>query len=117
MSKISISTDKYIQNSYKEVVIDGVDFKVKKPGAGHQLDAMSVFREVGNAQKMMNSAETDEEKLEATEMLSDAINKMEASFVELFDDGTEDREKSKELIHRVGIDKIQNLLNDIFPEG
>lgn len=49
MSKISISADKYVRNSYKEVVIDGVDFKVKKPGAGRQLDAMSVFREVGNA--------------------------------------------------------------------
>ena len=49
MPKISISADKYVLNSYKEVVIDGVDFKVKEPGAGHQLDAMSVFREVGNA--------------------------------------------------------------------
>lgn len=117
MSKISISTDKYTQNSYKEVVIDGVDFKVKKPGAGHQLDAMSVSREMSNAQKLMISAETNEEKLEAVGMLSDAINKLEASFIELFDDGTEDREKSKELIHHVGIDKIQDLLNDIFPEG
>ena len=49
ISKISISADKWVRNSEKKVVIDGVDFKVKKPGAGHQLDAMSVFREVGNA--------------------------------------------------------------------
>ncbi len=117
MSKISISTDKYIQDNIKEVVIDGIDFKVKKPGAGFQLDTMAVFRESMNAQKMMESAETNEEKFEAAETLSDATKKLEALFVELFDDGTEDREKSKEIIHRVGIDKIQNLLNDIFVEG
>ena len=117
MSKISISTDKYIQESFKEVVIDGVDFKVRKPGAGHQLDAMSTFRDMQRAQKKADLAETNEGKFEATAMLAAAISRLEESFVELFDDGTENREKSKELVRRVGIDKIQNLLNDIFPES
>ena len=116
MSKISISTIKYIKNKTREVKIDGINFTVRKPGAGEQLDSFENMREMNKLKDRANSAETEAEQVKLIDEMSTILAKIEGSFVDLFDDGTKTQEKSKNLIRKIGIENVGELLNDIFRE-
>lgn len=116
MSKISISTTKYTKNKTREVEIDGINFIVRKPGAGEQLDSFENMREMNKLKDRANSAKTEAEQVELINEMSAILAKIEGSFVDLFDDGTKTQKKSKNLIRKIGIENIGELLNDIFRE-
>ena len=116
MSKISISTTKYSKNKTREVEIDGINFIVRKPGAGEQLDSLENVREMNKLKDRANLAKTEAEQVELADEMSAILAKIEGSYVDLFDDGTKTQKKSKKLIRKIGIENIGELLNDIFRE-
>ena len=128
LETVSISTSKYI-TSVKAKIDDHV-YTVRKMGAGTQLD---LSREISNLMKMrtdlmnlqakMKKTESEEE---ADKMLQENMDKMEAFgkvsqrieaiFIDLFDDG-EDGKKSAKLVHALGIDNIQKVYAEIFDKA
>lgn len=128
LEAVSISTSKYI-TSVKAKIDDHV-YIVRKMGAGTQLD---LSREISNLMKMrtdlmnlqakMKKTESEEE---ADKMLQENMDKMEAFgkvtqrieaiFIDLFDDG-EDGKKSAKLVHALGIDNIQRVYAEIFDKA
>lgn len=128
LETVSISTSKYI-TSVKAKIDDHV-YTVRKMGAGTQLD---LSREISNLMKMrtdlmnlqakMKKTESEEE---ADKMLQENMDKMEAFgkvtqrieaiFIDLFDDG-EDGRKSAKLVHALGIDNIQKVYAEIFDKA
>lgn len=128
LEAVSISTSKYI-TSVKAKIDDHV-YTVRKMGAGTQLD---LSREISNLMKMrtdlmnlqakMKKTESEEE---ADKMLQENMDKMEAFgkvtqrieaiFIDLFDDG-EDGKKSAKLVHALGIDNIQRVYAEIFDKA
>lgn len=116
MSKISISTTKYTKNKTREVEIDGINFIVRKPGAGEQLDSLENVREMNKLKDRANLAKTEAEQVELADEMSAILVKIEGLYVDLFDDGTKTQKKSKNLIRKIGIENIGELLNDIFRE-
>lgn len=128
LEAVSISTSKYI-TSVKAKIDDHV-YTVRKMGAGTQLD---LSREISNLMKMrtdlmnlqakMKKTESEEE---ADKMLQENMDKMEAFgkvtqrieaiFIDLFDDG-EDGKRSAKLVHALGIDNIQRVYAEIFDKA
>lgn len=128
LEAISISTSKYI-TSVKAKIDDHV-FTVRKMGAGTQLD---LSREISNLMKMRTDLMNLEAKMKKTEseeeadkMLQENMDKMEAFgkvtqrieaiFIDLFDDG-EDGKRSAKLVHALGIDNIQKVYAEIFDKA
>lgn len=128
LETVSISTSKYIK-SVKAKIDDHI-YTVRKMGAGTQLD---LSREISNLMKMrtdlmnlqakMKKTESEEE---ADKMLQENMDKMEAFgkvtqrieaiFIDLFDDG-EDGKKSAKLVHALGIDNVQKVYAEIFDKA
>lgn len=125
LETVSISTSKYI-TSVKAKIDDHV-YTVRKMGAGTQLD---LSREISNLMKMRTNLMNLQAKMKKTEseeeadkMLQENMDKMEAFgkvtqrieaiFIDLFDDG-EDGKKSAKLVHALGIDNIQRVYAEIF---
>lgn len=128
LEAVSISTSKYI-TSVKAKIDDHV-YTVRKMGAGTQLD---LSREISNLMKMRTDLMNLEAKMKKTEseeeadkMLQENMDKMEAFakvtqrieaiFIDLFDDG-EDGKKSAKLVHALGIDNIQRVYAEIFDKA
>ena len=128
LETVSISTSKYI-TSVKAKIDDHV-YTVRKMGAGTQLD---LSREISNLMKMRTDLMNLEAKMKKTEseeeadkMLQENMDKMEAFgkvtqrieaiFIDLFDDG-EDGKKSAKLVHALGIDNIQKVYAEIFDKA
>lgn len=128
LETVSISTSKYI-TSVKAKIDDHV-YTVRKMGAGTQLD---LSREISNLMKMRTDLMNLEAKMKKTEseeeadkMLQENMDKMEdfgkvtqrieAIFIDLFDDG-EDGKKSAKLVHALGIDNIQKVYAEIFDKA
>lgn len=128
LEAVSISTSKYI-TSVKAKIDDHV-YTVRKMGAGTQLD---LSREISNLMKMRTDLMNLEAKMKKTEseeeadkMLQENMDKMEAFgkvtqrieaiFIDLFDDG-EDGKKSAKLVHALGIDNIQKVYAEIFDKA
>ena len=128
LETVSISTSKYI-TSVKAKIDDHV-YTVRKMGAGTQLD---LSREISNLMKMRTDLMNLEAKMKKTEseeeadkMLQENMDKMEAFgkvtqrieaiFIDLFDDG-EDGKKSAKLVHALGIDNIQRVYAEIFDKA
>jgi hypothetical protein len=128
LETVSISTSKYI-TSVKAKIDDHV-YTVRKMGAGTQLD---LSREISNLMKMRTNLMNLQAKMKKTEseeeadkMLQENMDKMEAFgkvtqrieaiFIDLFDDG-EDGKKSAKLVHALGIDNIQRVYAEIFDKA
>lgn len=128
LEAVSISTSKYI-TSVKAKIDDHV-YTVRKMGAGTQLD---LSREISNLMRMRTDLMNLEAKMKKTEseeeadkMLQENMDKMEAFgkvtqrieaiFIDLFDDG-EDGKKSEKLVHALGIDNIQKVYAEIFDKA
>lgn len=128
LEAVSISTSKYI-TSVKAKIDDHV-YTVRKMGAGTQLD---LSREISNLMKMRTDLMNLEAKMkktaseeEADKMLQENMDKMEAFgkvtqrieaiFIDLFDDG-EDGKKSAKLVHALGIDNVQRVYAEIFDKA
>lgn len=128
LEAVSISTSKYI-TSVKAKIDDHV-YTVRKMGAGTQLD---LSREISNLMKMRTDLMNLEAKMKKTEseeeadkMLQENMDKMEdfgkvtqrieAIFIDLFDDG-EDGKRSAKLVHALGIDNIQKVYTEIFDKA
>ena len=128
LETVSISTSKYITSV--KAKIDGHVYTVRKMGAGTQLD---LSREISNLMKMRTDLMNLEAKMKKTEseeeadkMLQENMDKMEdfgkvtqrieAIFIDLFDDG-EDGKKSAKLVHALGIDNIQKVYAEIFDKA
>lgn len=128
LEAVSISTSKYI-TSVKAKIDDHV-YTVRKMGAGTQLD---LSREISNLMKMRTDLMNLEAKMKKTEseeeadkMLQENMDKMEAFgkvsqrieaiFIDLFDDG-EDGKRSAKLVHALGIDNIQRVYAEIFDKA
>ena len=116
MSRISISTAKYLQLESKEVEIDGVEYTVFKPGAGFQLDMATLSREMFRLQRLFEKA-NEKDRVELMGQILDNTDKIKNLYITLFDDGTDNHQKSKELVRKIGMEKIPNMLNDIFEES
>lgn len=128
LEAVSISTSKYI-TSVKAKIDDHV-YTVRKMGAGTQLD---LSREISNLMKMRTDLMNLEAKMKKTEseeeadkLLQENMDKMEAFgkvtqrieaiFIDLFDDG-EDGKRSAKLVHALGIDNIQRVYAEIFDKA
>lgn len=128
LEAVSISTSKYITSV--KAKIDNHVFTVRKMGAGTQLD---LSREISNLMRMRTDLMNLEAKMKKTEseeeadkMLQENMDKMEAFgkvaqrieaiFIDLFDDG-EDGKKSAKLVHALGIDNVQKVYAEIFDKA
>lgn len=122
---ISISTSKYIKTII--VKIDGRKYRVRKIGAGEQLDLSSLATQAQRMQvDVLNlrgkyESEEDKEKkaelvseiVEAMNPLSEIIHKLEEIYIDLFDDG-EGGKYSRNLVKALGIEKVQEMYQDIM---
>jgi hypothetical protein len=124
---ISISTSKYIKTINVKIVEDGRVYRVRKIGAGEQLDmsalateAQKVQLQVFNLRGRYEKAESEEEKsaliseiMETMKPLSEIQHKLEDIYIGLFDDG-EGGKYSKNLVKALGIEKVQEVYQDIM---
>lgn len=122
---ISISTSKYIKTII--VKIDEHTYRVRKIGAGEQLDLSSLATEaqriqieILNARGKYEKEQDDEKKakivteiVETMKPLSEIQHKLENIYIGLFDDG-EGGKYSKNLIKSLGIEKAQEMYQDIM---
>jgi hypothetical protein len=122
---ISISTSKYIKTII--VKIDGRKYRVRKIGAGEQLDLSSLATRAQqmqvdvlnlrgkyeNEQDKERKAELVSEIVEAMKPLSEIIHKLEEIYIGLFDDG-EGGKYSSNLVKALGIEKVQEMYQDIM---
>lgn len=122
---ISISTSKYIKTII--VKIDDRKYRVRKIGAGEQLDLSALATEAQRVQvDILNlrgkyEAEQDENKkaeliseiTETLKPLSEIQHKLEDIYIGLFDDG-EGGKYSKMLVKSLGIEKVQEMYQDIM---
>ncbi|WP_455677849.1 hypothetical protein [Sharpea azabuensis] len=120
---INISTSDFIE--YREAVIDGVEFKVRKIGAGQQLDlsriSQGIFKlqaELVNTQaKVKSGSEGQESALKSINKLVEKLTKqtseMAKVYAKSFDDGG-DGSKSLELVEKVGLDNITKIIERVF---
>lgn len=122
---ISISTSKYIKTIV--VKIDEHTYRVRKIGAGEQLDLSALATEAQRAQvDILNlrgryEKEQDSEKkselvseiMEAMKPLSEIQHKLEDIYIGLFDDG-EGGKYAKNLVKALGIEKVQEMYQDIM---
>lgn len=122
---ISISTSKYIKTIV--VKIDEHTYRVRKIGAGEQLDlsalateAQKVQVDILNLRGKYEKSANDEEKsqlvsqiMEAMKPLSEIQHKLESIYIGLFDDG-EGGKYSKALVKSLGIEKVQEMYQDIM---
>ena len=118
LESVSISTSKYITTV--KANIDGHDYTVRKMGAGTQLD---MSREISNLMKMRTELLNLEGKIKKLadnmgkmESFNKIVNRIEAIFIDLFDDG-EDGKRSAKLIHALGIENTQKVYNEIFDKA
>lgn len=122
---ISISTSKYIKTIV--VKIDEHTYRVRKIGAGEQLDLSSLATEAQRVQiDILNlrgkyEAEKDDEKkaklvteiVETMKPLSEIQHKLEDVYIGLFDDG-EGGKFSTQLVKSLSIEKVQEMYQDIM---
>lgn len=111
---ITISTQKYINSI--PVEIDGIKYKVRRLGAGEQLDISQILSEMQKVRAdVLNGKEDTDKSQKAIEKFSKLTDKLEKIFCNLFEDenGGKDVEK---LVHKLGIDNISKLITDIFKE-
>ena len=122
---ISISTSKYIKTIV--VKIDEHTYRVRKIGAGEQLDLSALASEAQKVQvDILNlrgkyEKEHDSEKkselvseiMEAMKPLSEIQHKLEDIYIGLFDDG-EGGKYAKNLVKALGIEKVQEMYQDIM---
>lgn len=122
---ISISTSKYIKTIV--VKIDEHTYRVRKIGAGEQLDLSALANEaqkiqidILNLRGKYEKAESDEEKskitseiLEVMKPLAEIQHKLEDIYTGLFDDG-EGGKYAKNLVKSLGIEKVQEMYKDIM---
>lgn len=128
MNTITITTSTLITT--REAIIDGVDFTVRKMGAGDQLDIsqasaklMNANQDLLNIKAKMQSA-TDEVQVakyakDCAKMLDAVVEinrALEEVYSRLFDDHG-DQSKSKALIHNIGVDGATKILAQIFEEA
>lgn len=122
---ISISTSKYIKTII--VKIDEHTYRVRKIGAGEQLDMSALATEAQKIQvDILNlrgkyekaTDDVDKSKLISEIMatmkpLSEIQHKLEEIYIGLFDDG-EGGKYTKNLVKSLGIEKIQEVYRDIM---
>ena len=121
----SYSTSNYIKTKTGE--IDGHVYTIRRMGAGDELDVASVSSRILALQeriKLMQDAleraKDDEAAMKAMADSADAIEQMateqanlEKTYASLFDDGG-DQSKSRALVHKLGLEGVKALLNDVF---
>lgn len=122
---ISISTSKYIKTII--VKIDEHTYRVRKIGAGEQLDmsalateAQKIQVDILNLRGKYEKATDDVEKskliseiMATMKPLSEIQHKLEELYIGLFDDG-EGGKYTKNLVKSLGIEKIQEVYKDIM---
>lgn len=122
---ISISTSKYIKTII--VKIDEHTYRVRKIGAGEQLDmsalateAQKIQVDILNLRGKYEKATDDVEKskliseiMATMKPLSEIQHKLEEIYIGLFDDG-EGGKYTKNLVKSLGIEKIQEVYKDIM---
>lgn len=122
---ISISTSKYIKTII--VKIDEHTYRVRKIGAGEQLDmsalateAQKIQVDILNLRGKYEKATDDVEKskliseiMATMKPLSEIQHKLEELYIGLFDDG-ESGKYTKNLVKSLGIEKIQEVYKDIM---
>lgn len=115
---LQISSNDFHQ--WREAKIDGHVFKVRRPGAGDQLDlsrfGSELVRSGKEAYNLRNQAEAikdldpeDKDTLTETmkkfdkviQPIQEAQENLEKTYLRLFDDGTKKQEKSKKLLKNV----------------
>lgn len=118
---ISISTNNLISSVKAE--IDGNVFTVRKIGAGDQLDMSQIITDMQkDKQELLNLSGKEKSGADVTEERLKAINKfgkhytaLEEAYAKLFDD-SESKEKSIDLVRRIGVDNMAKVLKQIFGE-
>ncbi len=130
---LQISSNDFHQ--WREAKIDGHVFKVRRPGAGDQLDlsrfGSELVRSGKEAYNLRNQAEAikdldpeDKDTLTETmkkfdkviQPIQEAQENLEKTYLRLFDDGTKKQEKSKKLLKNVGTDGLIEIINRVFEE-
>ena len=127
MSEITISTSNLKKT--KAAKIDGHVYNVRQPGAGDQLDVSRVSQKLTQASrdalnmrsKMSMIPEGDEKQIKLLDELSATLEKvtkyqaeLEDIYVKLFDDRTENQAMSKALVRSIGVDGVNQVLDQIF---
>ena len=123
-----LSMDNYL-NTKVIATEDGTKIKVRQLGAGEALDVSSLGRELtklsqnsANIKKKLGD-NVDPNSKEFREFIGlidkiSAINEqIEAVYLKAFDDGTEDKAISKQIIHTLGAQKMPQLMKDIFADA
>lgn len=125
MQMLTISTANLVKS--REANIDGHVYAVRKLGAGEQLDISQISAELGkirqdalNLQAKIQKSESDaqREKYETKlyEISASAVKlsqKIESIYTKAFDDHG-DQSKSKELVHKIGIENAIAIINQVF---
>lgn len=120
-----VSTSNIIR--VRQAEIDGIIYTVRNKGGGDSLDISTasskmakISKEIIGTKSKYQSAKTDEERiavLDEVEVLSTKMlreqAKLEGCYASLFDDGG-DQGKSKAMVHKYGIDGVENILQQIF---
>lgn len=118
---ITITTNDIINS--KKAEIDKHVYTVRKMGAGDQLDLSQYITQLNKVQEEIKNLEgkkksgldVNKEQQKFVEKFNSIYNGIIDCYARLFDDG-EDGKKSRELVKKVGIENIGNILNQIFGE-
>lgn len=126
MYKLSI--DKYLET--KTIATeDGVKIKVRQLGAGEALDISQFARQLSKlydesqrikskvGDKLDTNSQEYKDILDLSEKIDKLNAKIEATYLQAFDDGTEDKAIAKKIIHTLGAQKMPELMKDIFADA
>ena len=123
-----LSMDNYL-NTKVIATEDGTKIKVRQLGAGEALDISSLGRELAKLsqnsenikKKLGNNVDPNGKEFKEFIALIDKIStineQIEAVYLKAFDDGTEDKSIAKQIIHTLGVQKMPQLMKDIFADA
>lgn len=108
---ISISSNDL--GTRKKVQIDGVDFTVRKLGAGEELDLSQIARQTFKLlDKLTDSKDWSDED---AALFDDLKKRSLAIYAKTFDDGG-DGSKSTELVERLSDEERNAIYRQVFPK-
>lgn len=108
---ISISSNDL--GTRKRVKIDGIDFTVRKLGAGEELDLSQIARQT---LKLLERLSDNKEWKDSDSLEFDGLKKKSLEiYAKTFDDGG-DGSKSDELVKRLSDEERNNIYRQVFPK-
>lgn len=105
---LEINSSKYIKT--KQVLIDGMSWTIKLPGAGNELAMSQAKRRIDQLDSKIKAGTMTDEDYDRYDKLE---KQMLDTFTSMFQDGTKDNSSVTEWLNRTPLAVVQMVMEDI----